>query len=330
MRNIWAIYGVFAVVVLVVLGLAPRPEAAAPEVDLDTLLPPDVATGPASGVDSAVPGVPAVKSAGGRQLPENIQPFTPPGDGKLTDAHVEMFTRVARAARKTAAGRVGDVTMQWAEARAAESLGFDPKGYRWAQARIHLALIHNERREQIQMTLATRERLLSEIERMREEASSEAQRAIIDDELDAMLGTLQASLPPESESERHNRLLVQGHLDALRTAMGLGSEQLGPRLEVIEEGNGPDDAAIELDESGAGIQLEDNPADTPADDEEILIPFSGTVGEENLVVEDEIKASNRASPLESESKPDSGPKPEPESESDSQLVPKEETSAADE
>ncbi|MEM6734345.1 MAG: hypothetical protein AAF658_22460, partial [Myxococcota bacterium] len=208
-------------------------------------------------------GIPLPAAAGARQLPDGIDPFSPPGDGKLTVEHITMFTEVARAARRTASGRIDDLRMQWAEARAAESLGYDPKGYRWAHARIHLALVQGKRREQLETTLAMREKMMAEVEKLRAEAKSDNERALIDAELENMVGVSALQLPEETAAERHNRLLVRTHTDALRNAIGLGAERLGPKLQVIEDPPAGD--------SGT-------PPVEGADEDEMLVPFNGTVG----------------------------------------------------
>ncbi len=279
-RNLWAAYGLFLVVVVLTwlyqsASVVDESSAVDAEGDEATggLVAPASAglSGDADG-ETPLPSpgiVPSPAAAGAKQLPDGIAPFSAPVDGKLTDEHLQMFMRVARAARQTVSGRIDDLTMQWAEARAAESLGFDPKGYRWVQARVHLALIQNQRRSQAEATVAMRENLIAQVEQMRAEAQSENEKAIIEAELQAMLGDLEGTLPAESEAERYNRLLVQANLGPLREAVGLGRERLGPELTVIEEPL-PGDA----EEPEEDVE--------EADDGELFVPFDGPVGTEAL------------------------------------------------
>lgn len=286
-RNLWVLYGVLVTIVLAAWLVRRDPSDARPQETFD-LAELDALPGTTRDGDALpAPGViPSPGSAGTGQLPAGIEPFAPPGDGKLTDDHLNMFTRVARAARRTVSGRIDDLTLQWAEARAAESLGFDPKGYRWVQARIHLALVQNERRAQAEATVAMRENLIAQVEQMRADATSENERAIIETELEDMLGSLPGTLPAESEAERHNRLLVRANLGPLREAMGLGSERLGPKLEVIEE-PAPGDETVTED------------APPTVEEEELLVPYDGPVGPE-VIEEAAATAAERGTDAETD------------------------------
>lgn len=193
--------------------------------------------GPGPGSRAQAPdGIPEPAAAGTRQLPDHIDPFSAPVDGRLAQDHIDMFIRVARAARSNSARRLDDLTLQWTEARAAEALGYDPKGYRWVQARIHLALAADQRRQQVALTRALREKMLAEVEAMRAEAKTENERIIIDEQLKDMLPPMDDALAPETDVERANREIVMASLPELQGAMGLGANpESVPVLQVIEE-----------------------------------------------------------------------------------------------
>jgi hypothetical protein len=60
--------------------------------------------------------------------------FRPPGDGLLTDAHIERYIRVRRAAK----GRT--------DAQASRAVGIDPDEFAWIRARVAEALLESDRR----------------------------------------------------------------------------------------------------------------------------------------------------------------------------------------
>src|SRR5512141_1841349 len=67
-------------------------------------------------------------TAGLPRIPVIIR-FQPPADGLLTDAQIDRFVRVSRAAR----GRSGE--------EAARAVGVDPEEFGWVRARIVEALV---------------------------------------------------------------------------------------------------------------------------------------------------------------------------------------------
>ncbi|MEO1483266.1 MAG: hypothetical protein AAFU77_14260 [Myxococcota bacterium] len=282
-RNIWVVYGLVFAVVFVGWLLWSSPGAGPPKIQ-GTFVPPDqrgdfkpksnfkppyerqpnqglvrplvAGPGPSSRAQPA-DGLPTPPVAGTDQLPDHIPPFSAPGDGRLSQDHIDMFIRIAGAARKSSARRLDDLSLQWAEARAAESLGYDPKGYRWVQARIHLALAADQRRQQVALTRSLREKMLAEVEQMRAEAKSENERVIIDQQLKDMLPPAADTLPPETEVERSNRETVMANLPELQSAMGVGEEAArSPRLQVIEE---DENGEVETEEVLLPAPSEENP-----------------------------------------------------------------------
>lgn len=207
---------------------------------------------PESPPRSPPPGEPAPnRTPVADALPEGIEPFRPPADGRLQLEHLEMFTRVASRARSGLRREANEAMVQYTEARAAQALGYDPRGYRWAQARIHLALLRAQRAEQRASSRALRAQMREQIESLREDAPSEDAKRRIDAQLASMEVSLIEMEHNETDTERHNREFVLEHHDRLTAALRFGVATSSPVLQVIEEdsvSNANDDRDIEDNE----------------------------------------------------------------------------------
>ena len=112
---------------------------------------------------------------------ESLARFRPPADGQLTDAQIDRYLRVRRAAR----GR--------AEADAARAAGVDPEEYSWTRARIIEALVALDTRKVKTAAEETYAKTIASLKQARQAARDrEAQRTL--DEQIAGLERERASL----------------------------------------------------------------------------------------------------------------------------------------
>ncbi|MEL6760888.1 MAG: hypothetical protein AAFP04_10850 [Myxococcota bacterium] len=209
-------------------------------------------------------------------LPEGIERFSPPADGRLRLEHLEMFTRIASRARRGLRREANEAMVQYTEARAAQALGYDPRGFRWAQARIHLALLRAQRAEQRASSRALRAQMREQIESLRESAPSEDARRRIDAQLASMQTSFIETEPGETDTERHNRQFVLEHRDMLTAALRFGVAPSGPILQVIEEdsvSNNDDEQSAAKDEEFLPLEPEAS-SQTPDETSSVAEPSS--------------------------------------------------------
>jgi hypothetical protein len=104
-------------------------------------------------------------------LPASVRRFTPPADGLLTDAELDHYVAVRRAAR----GRT--------EADAARALGVDPDEHAWVRARVVEALAELDDRRVKAASAETYARTLAQLHETRKSVKDPATAKSIDEQI---------------------------------------------------------------------------------------------------------------------------------------------------
>jgi uncharacterized protein (DUF2342 family) len=104
-------------------------------------------------------------------VPASVRRFTPPADGLLTDAELDHYAAVRRAAR----GRT--------EADAARALGVDPDEHAWVRARVVEALAALDERRVRAASAETYARTLAQLHETRKSVRDPATAKSIDEQI---------------------------------------------------------------------------------------------------------------------------------------------------
>lgn len=135
--------------------------------------------------------------------------FTPPSDGKLTEAQIERFLEV-RPREKEISDATGDPE---ADVRAAREMGKDPAEYQWVKARIVEAVLARITADWSTMDAPSRRRLVEGMERVKNTIRDREDRAAVEREIARLRGPGPA--PPRTEALQHNVDLVARHQEEM-------------------------------------------------------------------------------------------------------------------
>lgn len=137
---------------------------------------------------------------------QSLARFRPPADGLLTEAHIERYLRVRRAAR----GRT--------DVEAARAVGADLDEYAWARARVIEALVALDTRKVRAASEETYTKTIAALRRARQSASDRASQRALDEQIGGM--------------ERERAALK--HIDAPPVAVAVNARRVAPRRAEIE------------------------------------------------------------------------------------------------
>lgn len=164
--------------------------------------------------------------------------YTPPADGRLTDAQVRMYLTVreresrireaatAEAQRPRDAGGGAAALGAAADLRAAQELKANPKEYAWVRERVLEAEAAAATQALYQKMAAGREQLLARMRRDRDALTDPAQRAAAERDLEDWKRGLQSAEPPLPPAERDNMALLAHYRGALARLRALEERAL--------------------------------------------------------------------------------------------------------
>lgn len=144
-----------------------------------------------------------------RQIPAPLQGlvrFRPPADGLLTDAQLDRYVRVRRAAR----GRT--------EVEAARAVGADLDEYAWVRARVVEALVALDEKKVRAASEETYAKTIAALRQARQESRDRVSQRTLDEQIAAL--------------ERERGSLKQ--LDAVPVSVSLNAKRIAPRRAEIE------------------------------------------------------------------------------------------------
>lgn len=183
---------------------------------------------PPAGETAADEGPPLVSQAVD-DLPEVS--YDPPADGRLTEAQIEMYLEVKRAAGE----RDGDPGA--AGLRAAHGLGHNHKEYAWVEARIADAQIARSGLGLEEEMAEGRNEYLEVLRGRLAAASSATERADVESRIAELEKGGETSPPEISDAERHNVELVAKYEERLA--------EVQSAEERFAAGSGPEEAPLE-------------------------------------------------------------------------------------
>lgn len=157
--------------------------------------------------------------------------FTPPADGRLSEAQIEMFQRV-RPREQTILRQPGGEPPE-AEVRAARELGVEPEEYRWVKERIVRAVLVRYR---IAYKDLGRGRMMRDLILAQTVVGDPAAR----EEIGRQIAALRDGEPiPDTPALRHNVDLVARHQEQLLRGESFGEIQalLSGRLPKTDQGS---------------------------------------------------------------------------------------------
>ena len=118
-----------------------------------------------------------------RREPADIPAFTPPADGRLTEAQVRLYLK-------------------------AKERGFTPREYEWVRARVQEARLAGTASGLDRRIVASRRRILASLEERRRAATDPARKAELDRDIAEVRRLLQGAPPEVPAAVRYNAGLV--------------------------------------------------------------------------------------------------------------------------